>query len=390
VEAERVAVPVVLQKGFRPFFLLGGLWAALTVPWWALTYQQPMTGEPGLESVSWHSHEMIFGFAMAIIAGFLLTAVENWTNRPTARGWFLAALVGLWMIGRLVGLGGPIAAIAGMADLCFIPALAAAVGLPITVAKSKRNILLLALLPALWLCDVFLHMRTSGLLPESRLRTDLVAVDLIVVILVIVTGRIVPLFTRNALNDDRIRSNAAINTAAIVSVLAVVLVELVAPNGFLMAAFAGISALLVSVRSLHWGTVATLRRPILWVLHLGHAWIWFGLALKAAAAAGLPVPASVATHALTAGAIGTLTLGMMARVTLGHTGRVVAAGSMMTLAFAAVTTAALMRVFGPWFRAELTQNFLVISAGLWSVAFALYVIGNARVLMTPRPDGKEG
>lgn len=385
-----MAVPVVLQKGFRPFFLLGGLWAALTVPWWALTYQQPMTGEPGLESVSWHSHEMIFGFAMAIIAGFLLTAVENWTNRPTARGWFLAALVGLWMIGRLVGLGGPIAAIAGMADLCFIPALAAAVGLPITVAKSKRNILLLALLPALWLCDVFLHMRTSGLLPESRLRTDLVAVDLIVVILVIVTGRIVPLFTRNALNDDRIRSNAAINTAAIVSVLAVVLVELVAPNGFLMAAFAGISALLVSVRSLHWGTVATLRRPILWVLHLGHAWIWFGLALKAAAAAGLPVPASVATHALTAGAIGTLTLGMMARVTLGHTGRVVAAGSMMTLAFAAVTTAALMRVFGPWFRAELTQNFLVISAGLWSVAFALYVIGNARVLMTPRPDGKEG
>ena len=385
-----MAVPVVFQKGFRPFFLLGGLWAAFAVPWWALTYQQPMTGEPGLESVSWHSHEMIFGFAMAIIAGFLLTAVENWTSRPTARGWFLAALVGLWMIGRLVGLGGPIATIAGMADLTFIPVLAVAVGLPIILAKSKRNFLLLALLPALWLCDVFLHMRTSGLLPESQLRTDLVAVDVIVVILVIVTGRIVPLFTKNALNDDRIRSNATINIAAIVSVLAVALVELVAPNGFLMAVVAGISALLVLVRSLLWGTLATLRRPILWVLHLGHAWIWFGLALKAAAAAGLPVPPSVATHALTAGAIGTLTLGMMARVTLGHTGRVIEATPVMIIAFVSVTAGAVLRVFGPWFRADLTQNLLVISAGLWSAAFALYLAGNSRILMTPRPDGKEG
>jgi len=385
-----MALPVVFQKGFRPFFLLGGLWAAFAVPWWALTYQQPMTGEPGLESVSWHSHEMIFGFAMAIIAGFLLTAVENWTGRPTARGWFLAALVGLWMTGRLVGLGGPIATIAGMADLTFIPALAAAVGLPIILAKSKRNFLLLALLPALWLCDVFLHMRTSGLLPESQLRTDLVAVDLIVVILVIVTGRIVPLFTKNALDDDRIRSNAAINTAAIVSVLAVALVELVAPNGLLMAVVAGISALLVLVRSLHWGAFAALRRPILWVLHLGHAWIWFGLALKAAAAAGLPVPPSVATHALTAGAIGTLTLGMMTRVTLGHTGRMIVATPMMTLAFVAVTAAAVVRVLGPWFRADLTQKSLMVSAVLWSAAFALYVLGNTRFLMTPRPDGKEG
>ena len=385
-----MAVPVVFQKGFRPFFLLGGLWAAFAVPWWALTYQQPMTGEPGLESVSWHSHEMIFGFAMAIIAGFLLTAVENWTSRPTARSWFLAALVGLWMIGRLVGLGGAIATIAGMADLTFIPVLAVAVGLPIILAKSNRNILLLTLLPALWLCDVFLHMRTSGLLPESQLRTDLVAVDVIVVILVIVTGRIVPLFTKNALNDDRIRSNATINTAAIVSVLAVALVELVAPNGLLMAVVAGISALLVLVRSLLWGTLATLRRPILWVLHLGHAWIWFGLALKAAAAAGLPVPPSVATHALTAGAIGTLTLGMMARVTLGHTGRVIEATPVMTIAFVSVTAGAVLRVFGPWFRADLTQNLLVISAGLWSAAFALYLAGNSRVLMTPRPDGKEG
>jgi uncharacterized protein involved in response to NO len=381
---------VFFQKGFRPFFLLAGLWAVGVVPWWALTYEQPMSGDPGLESISWHSHEMVFGFAMAVIAGFLLTAVENWTGRPTARGPFLAALAGLWVIGRLMGLGGAVATIAAMADLCFIPALAVAVGLPILLTKSKRNYLLLALLPALWLCDLHLHLRSSGLLPQSDLRTDLVAVDLIVVVLVIVTGRIVPLFTRNALADDSVRANAGLGTAAIISVIVVAATEVIAPAGFVMAGAAAIAGFLVLGRSLHWGFRKILDRPILWILHLGHAWIWVGLMLKAAAAAGLGVPPSVATHALTAGAIGTLTLGMMARVTLGHTGRVIQASPMMTIAFGAITAAALLRVFGPWFRADLTRSVLMASAGLWSLAFALYVIGNARFLTTPRPDGKPG
>jgi uncharacterized protein involved in response to NO len=254
---------IVLQKGFRPFFLLGGAAAVALVPWWAVTYQKPMTGEPGLESISWHSHEMIFGFSMAIIAGFLLTAVENWTSRPTARGPFLAALVGLWCVGRLVGLGGVPATIGGMADLCFIPTLAIAVAIPLFLARSKRNYLLLAVLPLLWACDAVLHLRTSGLLPQSYLRTDLVAVDLVVVVLVIITGRIVPLFTRNALGNDRIRMNAGLNTAAICSVLLVAVVELFASSGLIMAAVAGVSGLLVIARSLHWGASKTLAQPIL-------------------------------------------------------------------------------------------------------------------------------
>ncbi len=381
---------IVFQKGFRPFFLLGGLCAVFLVPWWAFTYQEPMSGEPGLESISWHSHEMIFGFTMAIIAGFLLTAVENWTNRPTARGPFLAVLIGLWMIGRLVGLGGAAAAVAGLADLLFLPALTVAIAIPLFLAGSKRNYLLLAILPLLWVCDLFLHLRTSGLLPQSYLRTDLVAVDLIVVVLVIITGRIVPLFTRNALADEGIRPIPGLSLAAIISVLVVALIEVIAPGGYVMAVAAGISGFLVFGRSLHWGSQKTLGSPILWILHLGHAWIWLGLLLKAASAAGLPIQSSVATHALTAGAIGTLTLGMMARVTLGHTGRTIQASSVMTIAFVAITGSALLRVFGPWLRADLTRTALISSATLWSLAFAIYVIANARYLTTPRPDGKPG
>jgi uncharacterized protein involved in response to NO len=381
---------VVFQKGFRPFFLLGGAWAVLLVPWWAHTYKQATSGEPGLESISWHSHEMIFGYTMAIIAGFLLTAVENWTDRPTARGPFLAALVGLWTIGRLVGLGGTAAAIGGLADLVFLPALTVALAIPLFLARSRRNYLLLAILPLLWICDLHLHLWSSGLLPQSYLRTDLVAVDLIVVVLVIITGRIVPLFTRNALADEGVRSNASLNTAAIISVIVVAMIEIIAPGGWVMAVSAGIAGLLVLGRSVHWGFQKTLGQPILWVLHVGHSWIWLGLFLKAAAAAGAGVQPSIATHALTAGAIGTLTLGMMARVTRGHTGRSLDVSPMMTVSFLAITASALLRVFGPWLRADLTRTAVVSSAGLWSLAFAIYLVGNARFLITPRPDGKPG
>ena len=381
---------IIFQKGFRPFFLLGGLCAVFLVPWWAFTYQEPLSGEPGLESISWHSHEMIFGFTTAIIAGFLLTAVENWTSRPTARGPFLAGLVGLWVVGRFVGFGGAAAAIAGLADLLFIPTLTIALAIPLVLARSKRNYLLLAILPLLWICDLFLHLRTSGLLPQSYLRTDLVAVDLIVVVLVIITGRIVPLFTRNALGDESIRPIPGLGIAAIVGTIIVCLIEVVAPGGYVMAVAATIAGLLVLSRSIHWGAHKTLGKPILWVLHLGHIWIWLGLFLKAASAAGLPVQSSIATHALTAGAIGTLTLGMMARVTLGHTGRALQVPPILTVAFIAISTSAILRVFGPWLRADLTRTALITSATLWSLAFALYVIGNARFLTTPRPDGKPG
>jgi uncharacterized protein involved in response to NO len=381
---------VTFQKGFRPFFLLGALHSAGFVIWWARAYDGVLTGEPGLEGVAWHSHEVIFGFAGAILAGFLLTAVENWTSRPTARGTLLAVLVALWATGRLVGLGGVTATIASMAELSFLPVVTVVLAIPLFLARSNRNYPFLGLLSFLWLCDVHLHLRASGLLPQSGIRSDRVAVDLIVVILIIITGRIVPLFTRNALGDENIRQIPALNGAAIAGALLVVTMELVAPDGILMAGAAGIAALVVSARSLTWGFAKTLDRPILWVLHLGHAWIWIGLGLKAAAAAGLMVPPSAATHALAAGGIGTLAVGMMVRVTLGHTGRPLRASPLMTVGFVAMTVSAAIRVVGPWFRADLTATCLTVAAGLWALALVLYAAVNIRAIVTPRPDGKPG
>lgn len=381
---------VFFQKGFRPFFLFGALLGAALVPWWAASYDQSLTGEPGLEGIAWHSHEMIFGFSVAILAGFLLTAVENWTDRKTARGGLLIALVAIWGIGRLVGFGGVIASIAGLAELSFLLVLTVVIGIPLILAGSRRNYLLLAALPALWFCDVVHHLRASGLLPQTSVRGDLVAVDIIVLILVVVTGRIVPMFTRNALQDQRVQSIPGVNMAAIVAVGLVALVEIFAPTGIVMAVVAGAAGLLVLARAVRWGGHRTLGSPILWVLHLGHAWIVAGLLMKAASAVWLGIQPSVATHALTAGAIGTLTVGMMARVTLGHTGRKLQVSPLMTIAFIAITLSAVLRVFGPWFQPQLTRTALIVSAGCWSLAFALYIVVNARYLLTPRPDGKQG
>ena len=302
----------------------------------------------------------------------------------------LAVLVGLWAVGRLVGVGGVTATIAGMAELSFLPVLTVVLAIPLVLSRSKRNYQILALLPLLWLCDAHHHLRASGLLPQSYLRSDLVAVDIIVVILLIITGRIVPMFTRNTLEDERVRAIPALNIAATVAAFLVVVVEVVAPSSIVMAVVAGGAGLLVLARSLTWGSLRTVTKPILWVLHLGVAWIWIGLLLKAASAAGFMVPPSAATHALTAGAIGTLTLGMMSRVTLGHTGRKLQVSGLMTLGYAAITAAAVIRVFGPWFRADLTATMLTVSAWCWAAAFLIYVVGNAKYLVTPRPDGKEG
>lgn len=379
-----------MQKGFRPFFLLGSLAGAVLVPWWSLNYDSVAETGSGLAGIPWHSHEMIFGFTMAIIAGFLLTAVENWTGRPTARGPFLAVLVALWSIGRLVSVGGVTASIANLAELSFLPVLTVAIAIPLVATRNRRNYLFLVLLPLLWLCDAHHHLKHSGLLPQSFLRSDLVAVDLIVVIMVVITGRIVPLFTRNAIDNPRIRPIPALNTAAMVATIVVAVVEVFSSTGFVMAVVASVAAILVMARTVFWGVGGTLKRPILWILHLGHAWIAVGLLLKAVASVSFAINPSVAVHALTAGAIGTLILGMLARVTLGHTGRTIETSPVVAVAFVLITVAALLRVLGPWIRPDLTRTALIASAICWSLAFSFYLIGNVRYLLTPRPDGKQG
>ncbi len=384
----------VLGKGFRPFFLIAACFAAAIVPLWLLIQGGVIPTMGAMEPAVWHAHEMIFGFSVAVIAGFLLTAVANWTGRETLTGAPLFALAALWVLGRagmaLAGVlpaGGP-----AVADLAFLPALTLALARPLIATGNRRNFVLIAILSALFAANLVVHLASLGVLPGGLARRALVAgLDAVLVVVAIILGRVLPTFTRNATQAPQIRSIAWLDVASVASMAALAIVDALGLEGRAVSIAAGVAATLAAGRATHWGALRTRRHPLLWILHAGHAWFVIGLALRAAASVLPSIPTSSATHALTVGAVGSLTLGMMARVSLGHTGRSLAASPAMTWAFAAVSAAGILRVFLPWMLPPSAYHGALVAAGaLWSVAFAAFVVDYARLLLTPRADGKAG
>lgn len=379
-------------KGFRPFFLLAGAFAALILPVWLFTLAGLLGTTRYLDGMTWHAHEMIFGFAMAVLAGFLLTAVSNWTGKETLVGTPLMAACTLWALGR-IGMAVPDLLPRGapaLLDLAFVPVLAIAIARPLVATRSYRNFVMIAALAVMWLADLAVHLDALGIIHGWSRRALGLAVDVIVLLLIVMTGRIVPMFTKNGTGIATVHGRPTLDKLAAAAMVVTLLATALFADLRYGGAAAAVTAVLVVVRSLSWGTKHTARVPMLWILHAGHAWIAVGLAMRAGAAFALAVPAAVATHALTVGAIGALTLGMMARVALGHTGRAVTASRTVTLAFALVTIAALVRVVGPLVDMAAYRTFVFIAGISWTAAFLLFVFRYAPVLTAPREDGKPG
>ncbi len=386
-----VSGPPIAAKGFRPFFLLAAALATLFLPLWLLVLSGRVRVDAYVDPIAWHSHEMVFGFSAAVVAGFLLTAVGNWTGKETAIGKPLLALAALWIAGRIALLvpGGSRLLVAAI-ELAFLPALAITIARPLVATKNRRNMIMLVVLAALWLADLAFH-----LVPDARRTAVLFAVDVIVLLVVLIGARVFPMFTRNATGDQTVASKPRLDKLAALAVAALALVDLVRAAGvsatLVSGTLAAVAAVLVVARASRWGARGALKDPMLWVLHAGHAWIAVGLVLRAASTfAPSAVPSSLATHALTAGVIGTTTLGMMARVALGHSGRTIRATRLTTASFALVTLAALVRVFGPLVLPSGAYHAVVVSGLLWTAAFGAYLVGYAPVLLAPRVDGKPG
>jgi uncharacterized protein involved in response to NO len=384
----------VLAKGFRPFFLLAALYATLMIPLWLAVLNGKLAPTAYLPPSIWHAHEMTWGFVSAVVAGFLLTAVGNWTQRETATGASLAGLVLLWMAGRVTMLlaGALPRGVPAAVDLAFLPALALVLARSLLAAKNYRNLVMLGILAALFLTNLAVHLDGLGLLPPgSAQRAALLSVDAVVLLIIIISGRIFPMFTRNATGVTSIRGIPWLDGTCTAAMAALLLVDaLTLPGDRAAASLAGVVGLLVAARAVHWGARHSLRDPLLWVLHAGYAWIVVGLLLRASAGVlGWP-PGPAATHALTVGAIGTLTLGMMARVALGHTGRAIVAPRSMTAAFVAITLAALIRVLVPWLAPQHYVVGLVAAGVFWVLAFAVFLAAYAPMLCRPRVDGKAG
>jgi uncharacterized protein involved in response to NO len=386
----------VLCYGFRPFFLLAGLAAIMTmaVLWWSLA-----TGDWAAGSgtpFAWHGHEMLFGFVAAAIAGFLLTAVPSWTGTKAVAGWPLAGLVLIWAAGRVAWAPLPFTppAIVPAAGLGFFPVLALLVATPLVRSRNYRNLPFLLFLALLFAADWALYARRfewSAVPPVDGVR---LAINGVMLLVVIVGGRIVPAFTRNAMRQMNracaITPAPRLDAACIAAALAVLLIDLAAPHGAWSGAVAGVTAVLLAARLIRWQGWRVLDVPLLWVLHAGYAWLALALALKAAwLLAGAPWAVNW-MHALTAGAFGTMILGVTTRATLGHTARPLEASRLTTAAYVLVTLAAVLRVFGPPLVPALFLPVLWASMLLWITAFALFIVVYGPMLVRPRADGKPG
>jgi uncharacterized protein involved in response to NO len=344
----------------------------------------------------WHGHEMLFGFVAAAIAGFLLTAVPTWTNTKAVSGVPLVSLVLLWLAGRVVALPWvpETSVLAQTIGIAFFPALALTVAIPLIRTRNFRNLPFLLLLSVLFLGEIAFHARYFGWTEEPSLDGLRLTINTVMVMIVIVGGRIIPAFTRNALaamqRDVKIRTQRFIDIAAIFSVAGVLLGDVFAMDSILTGVLAALSAGLLLIRLTGWGGLRTFDVPLLWVLHLGTCWLVFALALKALWLLGGFGWAMNWMHAFTAGVFGTMILGVMTRVALGHTGRPLDVSWLVVVAYVLVSAAALTRILGPWFAPNYYTLVLTTSIVAWSAAFAIFLVGYTPILFKPRPDGRAG
>jgi uncharacterized protein involved in response to NO len=381
-----------LGTGFRPFFWFGTLMGSTWMLLWLCVLSGQFQSGGHLSWSVWHAHEMLFGFVLAIIAGFLLTATQNWTGRITANGPTLLFLTLLWMAGRLAMLFGNSlpASVVIAVDLAFIPCLIFFIGYPIIAAKCTRGLPLLAILGILASCNLLIHLGGVGYLPAVTIPALYATVNVITLLMVLIGGRIIPFFTRNALPTVNIQPVPLLDRLAIGAVVVLLITEVISGITPLSGAVALTAGILNAMRLFSWRGHKTLSQPLLWVLHLGYGWICAGLITKGLSSFLPNLHYSIAIHMLTVGAMGTLILGMISRVALGHTGRPLSLPSGMISAYLLLTLAAIIRVGGPLLLPAHTTTALLLSGGLWSAAFALYLIRYTPILWQPRVDGRRG
>jgi uncharacterized protein involved in response to NO len=382
----------ILALGFRPFFLLAAILAAAAVPLWLLIYQGVLEPISHLPPTVWHAHEMVFGFAAAVIAGFLLTAATNWTGRRTATGAGLGALAALWIAGRVaLILPGVPAWLAIGLDVTFLPILAIVLAIPLIATGNRRNLVFPIVLAVLGLINLSIHLGAIGVLDWDPSRGLRIAIDLILLMIGVLGGRVIPSFTKNALPHAKVNPCPKASVLALLSLAAVAIAEMATDNAAVTGAIALAAGLINVLRMRGWGTFATLRTPILWILHVGYAWLAAGLILRGAAELTDLVPLDAGIHALTLGAIGSMVIGMMSRVALGHTGRSIAPAPLTVAAYGLVNAAALLRVLFALTSDDTLRSLSLIGSGtLWSLAFAFFTIVYWPILSRPRADGRPG
>jgi uncharacterized protein involved in response to NO len=371
--------------GFRPFYLLAAAFAALAVPLWIAA--QAGWRLPARIDMAWHMHEMVFGFAVAVVVGFLYTAGYNWTKLWTPRGRALAAIAGVWVAGRVAMLAAP-PMLAAAFDVAFLPVAAYPLYRVLKRAGSLRNMFLVVLLGLLALANACYHAAALEAIALDPVRPVHAAIMLIVVIEIVIGGRVIPMFTRNAVPGTQPVQDARRDKWALVLTVLAGLAWTAGLQPPLAASLLLLAGLGQAARLIGWQPWRTWRNPLLWILHVSYAWIPFGFVLLALAEYGV-VSGSAALHVLTVGALAGLIMGMITRTALGHTGRALKAGRGECWMFALVQAAVVLRFAAAVLPAWRTAG-LVLATACWSAAFLTYLAVYVPYLTHARADGRAG
>jgi uncharacterized protein involved in response to NO len=386
--------PAILNYGFRPFFFLAGLTALLGMVFWLAEMTGVLSVPTVFTPLTWHAHEMLFGYAVAAIAGFLLTAIPNWTGRLPLHGQPLLVLVLLWLAGRVaVAMSAVIGAwTAAAVDLAFLAVLLFVVAREIIAGNNLRNLPMLVAVAALLVANALMHSEPLGLgaLAPTGWR---LAVSIVTLLITLVGGRIVPSFTRNWLAKKQPGAMPATFSRLDQITLAATVLALgcwvVFPGTASATWLLAVGAVLNVVRLCRWRGDRAISDALVFILHVGYAWVPLGLGLLAVAQSPEWLPETTAVHGLTAGAVGTMTLAVMTRATRGHTGRPLHADAGTIIVYILVNASAMTRIAAAIWPA-LYDPLLWIAGATWIAAFGGFLVLYGPMLLTPRPDGKPG
>jgi len=395
LQQEQQITPL-FRLGFRPFFLSGALFSVIAIVLWLFILKGKIALQPFGSGYWWHIHEMIFGFACAIVAGFLLTAVQNWTGTRGIYGRKLMLLFTIWLLGRIVMLYPQLLGntLSSFIDLSFLPLTAFFLAQPIIKVKQYRNLFFIPLLGLFTLANLEMHLAIYYPQQFNVTFAGYSGVMLVIFLMSVMTGRVLPMFTANGTGTQKVLPIKILeiitNGSLALAMLSLVLQPLIGFNKIIFACILIIAGVAQAMRWLRLRPWITLGVPLLWSFHFAILFVWFGLIILGISYLQTDVPVNHVWHLLTIGGIGGIILAMTSRVSLGHTGRPLAPPKVMNIAFMAISLAALIRVFGPLLIPTKALIFYDISGFFWLIAFGCFTVKYGPMLLSGRADNRPG
>lgn len=384
----------LFRLGFRPFFLAAALFAIISMIIWMASYIFSVDFNfSGLSPSIWHAHEMIFGYAMAVIAGFLLTAIKNWTGVEVLRGKPLASLLMLWVVARILALSGSMFSVELIAviDVLFLLVVTLVCLRPVIIARQFKHMTIISILFLLMLCDLVFYLGVTGIIENGVSWGLYSAMYLLITLVLLMMRRVMPMFITNGVDGDVEMTNRVwLDYAALLLLLCLWIADVFTSYATLTAVVAAVLSVLHMVRLSGWYSHKIWSKPLVWVLVIAYASFIFGFALKALSFIS-DVPPFLSVHAFTVGGIGMITIGMMSRVSLGHTGRnVFDPPPVVFWIISVMFLGVISRVVLPLFNIGLYNYWIGLSQVLWVIAFSLFLFVYAPMLVSSRADGRDG